>query len=454
MRIPTGARARMVCVGKRFADWLPHSNVIFMAANALNSGIAFSTLGRRAAAPTIARLMTSALENPKLLSLAAGFTDNRSLPAKAVRAGVEKLTAIGADPEVLQYGLNQGRLGLRRLLAARLAAQDGGGTVERLASQMMVTNGSQQALYLAIQVLCDPGDIVLVDRPSYFVFLEMLRGLGVRPLSLPTSSDGALDLAALRPWLRRLRATPDGARVKALYFVSYFSNPTGRSMPESEKIGLGEALASEGWHLPVLEDGAYRDLHYTSPCPARSVLTLPAWAAFPCFYLCTLTKSFATGLKVGFGVCTDDEWRERMLHVKGHHDFGTTNFAQAVIEQSMMDGSFERQLTEVRSLYERKMCVLHDTLVAESMTALGWRWAKPSGGLYLWLQAPEHVDTGMDSAFCHACLAEGVLFVPGDLCFGDAPLRNFLRLSFGVLGVDDLQEAGRRLARAARRFAT
>ena len=423
-----------------------------MTASAPSHDIAFSDLGRRAAAPTIARLMTSALENPALLSLAAGFTDNGSLPAEEVRHGVANLTAQGADPEALQYGLNQGRLELRRMLGARLAAQEQGLDAETLSAQMLVTNGSQQALYLAIQVLCNPGDIVLVDRPSYFVFLEMLNGLGVRPVSLPTASDGALDLVALRPWLRRLRGSPDAARVKALYFVSYFSNPSGRSMSESEKIALGDSLSSEGWHLPVLEDAAYRELYYQVPWPARSVLALDAWDQFPRFYLSTLTKSFATGLKVGFGVCTDAGWRDRMLHVKGHHDFGTSNFAQAVVEHALRDGSFVRQLTRVRALYLAKMRALHETLFNEGLANLGWSWRAPSGGLYLWLEAPGGLDTSMDSAFCRACVEGGVLFVPGDLCFGDDAPRNFLRLSFGVLRVDDLREAGRRFVAVARRF--
>ena len=91
-------------------------------------------------------------------------------------------------------------------------------------------------------------------------------------------------------------------------------------------------------------------------------------------------------------------------------------------------------------------------LLNEGLASLGWRWRAPSGGLYLWLAAPGGLDTGMDSAFCRACVEGGVLFVPGDLCFGDDAPCNFLRLSFGVLRVDDLREAGRRFVAVARRF--
>jgi 2-aminoadipate transaminase len=325
--------------------------------------------------------------------------------------------------------------------------------VDGLSAGMMVTNGSQQALYLAMQVLCDPGDIVLVDRPSYFVFLEMLTGLGVQARSLPLDANGRIDGEALHRLLVEMEARGETKRLKAVYFVSYFSNPSARSLEESEKTVIAEVLTERGLIIPVLEDAAYRDLYYRQPYAARSVLTLPAWQAFPKLYLATLTKSFATGLKVGYGFCSDRSWLDKMLHVKGHHDFGTTNFNQAVFERVLADGGFEAQLARIRPGYEAKMRSLHGTLVAEGLSVLGWRWTEPTGGLYLWLEAPRTLDTSMNSEFCHACVREGVLYVPGDLCFGDDAPRHFARLSFGVLGGDELVEAARRFVRVARRFA-
>jgi 2-aminoadipate transaminase len=396
--------------------------------------------------------MTMALETPGLLSLAAGFTDNKTLPVGEVRAAVDLLAQQPGEPEHLQYGTNQGRPGLRRLLATQLVSMEPALKSDELSAGMVVTNGSQQALYLAMQVLCDPGDIVLVDRPSYFVFLEMLAGLGVQARSLPLDSEGRIDGAALRQLLIEMEKCGEMKRLKAVYFVSYFSNPSARSLAESEKNAVAEALSERGLIVPVLEDAAYRDLYFRQPHAARSVLSLAAWTAFPKFYLSTLTKSFATGLKVGYGFCSDPAWLKKMLHVKGHHDFGTANFNQAILEQVLSDGGFDAQLKRIRPAYEAKMRCLHDTLVAEGLRELGWRWAEPTGGLYLWLEAPRSLETSLDSAFCHACVSEGVLYVPGELCFGDDAPRNFVRLSFGVLAADDLVEAGRRFVAVARKF--
>jgi 2-aminoadipate transaminase len=427
-----------------------HSSAI--AAAESETPVALSALGQRAQPPTIARLMAMALETPNLLSLAAGFTDNATLPVEFVRDATSALLNNPGDREFLQYGTNQGRPRLRQLLAERLAKTEPGLDVAALQRGLFVTNGSQQALYLAMQVLADPGDIILVDRPSYFVFLEMLTGLGLRAVSMPVDADGRIDAPALGALLDALANRGESKRIKAVYFVSYFSNPSARSLEAAEKNAIAAQLSRRGLYVPVVEDAAYRELYYREAPSAPSVLSLPAWERFPRLYTATLTKPFATGLKVGYGYCTDDAWLKKMLHVKGHHDFGTANFNQAILEHALASGAYDRQLAQIRPAYERKMRALHETLTREGLPALGWRWAVPTGGLYLWLCAPRALETGLDSVFCRACLEAGLLYVPGELCFGDDAPRHFIRASFGVLNERDLVEAGRRFVAVARRF--
>jgi 2-aminoadipate transaminase len=142
-----------------------------------------------------------------------------------------------------------------------------------------------------------------------------------------------------------------------------------------------------------------------------------------------------------------------MLHTKGHHDFGSANYMQALLEEVLAGDGLERQLQIIRPAYARKMQTLHETLVGEGLRDAGWRWTEPTGGLYLWLEAPATLDTGMESAFCHRCIADGVLYVPGELCFGDDTPRHFVRLSYGVLAGRELAEAGRRFVRVAQAVA-
>lgn len=402
--------------------------------------------------------MRTALETPGLLSLAAGFTDNASLPVTALSEALRRVTAQTPDRGYLQYGTNAGRPGLRARLAGRMLRQDGRASeaedpaaLALWTERFFVTNGSQQALYLAVQTLCDPGDILLVDRPTYFVFLDLLAGLGVEARSLPVDAAGKLDPQALRELLAGMRADGSRARLRAVYFIGWFSNPSGRSLPAEEGRALAAALRAEDCVVPVIEDAAYRELGYDAGSAASrpGVLSDAAWDGFPRLYCGTLTKPFATGLKAGFGVCDHQAWRDAMLHVKGHQDFGTGNFVQALLEDAIASGAYDDQLVVLRRVYREKRDALHAALVAGGLAGLGWRWAVPQGGLYLWLEGPAGLDTGSDSDFCRACLREGVLYVPGALCHGDAPPRHTVRLSFGVLPPAGLAEAAARFCRAA-----
>lgn len=415
--------------------------------------IPFSALGARLRAPMVTSLMSAALENPATLSLAAGFTDTTSLPVREVGRVVAELEARGGVPEHLQYGSNLGRTGLRAALAQRTAALDGLPAGSVSAALTLVANGSQQILHFAAQVLCDPGDIVLVEQPTYFVFLDILAGLGVRAVTLPAHADGSLDLPGIAERLAELRARGELPRVKALYLQGYFANPTGGSRTEMEKNALAAALQAAGLIVPVIEDAAYRELWFDQPWAARSVLALEAWQAFPRLYLGTLTKPFSSGLRVGFGHATNPAWFDRIAWMKGHADFGTANFNQAILERVLAGGMLDAHLARVRPSYREKARRLETALTAAGLRDLGWDWASPAGGLTMWVRGPAGLDTAGGGPLWRAALDEKVLYVPGGLCLAEALDAGCVRLSFGVLSLDALDEAAHRFARAAARAA-
>ncbi|MEK9986668.1 MAG: aminotransferase class I/II-fold pyridoxal phosphate-dependent enzyme, partial [Opitutae bacterium] len=154
----------------------------------------------------------------------------------------------------------------------------------------------------------------------------------------------------------------------------------------------------------------------------------------------------------GFGICNHKEWISNMLHAKGHQDFGSSNFVQALLEDIVDTEDYGIHVSGLRTHYESKAALVQEVLEAEGLTHKGWRWENPSGGLYFWLEGPEELDTSIGSDFCEACLANKVLYVPGDLCFAGGQPRNCVRLSFGVLLGDRLEEAVRRFARTAKAF--
>ena len=410
--------------------------------------INYSELGARAQDPVIVQLMKTALSRPDMLSLAAGFTDNSVLPADLVRREVERLTNQSESPEYLQYGINPGRPGLREQVTRFLATYPGEETLDIDPEQVIITNGSQQALYLCIQVLCDPGDIVLVERPSYFVFLEMLNSFGVEAVSMPTKDDGRIDFEGLSEMLAGFEKSGRRERLKAIYLIGYFANPSSRCVPEADKQQLGILLQELDYTLPVIEDAAYRELYYKSPYPAKSILSLPEFDGLPKLYTGTFTKPFATGMKVGYACCTDSSWLKKLLNVKGHHDFGTSNFNQAIIESVLQHGLYPEFLEGLRIHYGKKMKLLENVIRDGGLPSSGWAWDSPLGGLLLWLRGPMDIDTGIGSSLYEACLKQNVIYVPGDLCFaGEVPL-NYVRLSIGALAEELLEEAARRFAAA------
>lgn len=412
--------------------------------------INFSKLGREIQSPVIVDLMARALANPKLLSLAAGFTDNAVLPRELVGRFASELTEAGLDDEPLQYGQNQGRRRLRELTCEWIATHPGERADVFDPAQLFITNGSQQALYLAIQALCDPGDIVLVEEPSYFVCLEMLKGLGLRPVGIPCDDTGAILPDAFAELLRTLDVSGERERVKAIYLVSYFCNPSSRSLEFDEKVKIAELLLERGYQIPVIEDAAYRELYFDAPHPVPSIVSMDAFAAFPKLYLGTYTKPFATGLKTGYGYCSHPEWLAKILGIKGHQDFGSAHFNQAIIERVLAEGLYAGHLATIQIHYAHKVAVLDEVLRAGGLIESGWHWETPKGGLILWLRAPEGSDLRMESDFCQSCIEHGVLYVPGDLCFSSGKPWHCARLAVGTLPEPRLREAAERFVDVAR----
>ena len=397
----------------------------------------------------ITRLMADKLANPQMLSLAAGFTDNRVLPQELVRRAIEQLEGIEGRTH-LQYGMNRGRPGLRHCVVEMLKSYPGESGLDLGADQVVITNGSQQGLYILVQMLCDPGDIVLVESPSYFVFLELLKGLGVRAVSMPCDDSGKLDIAGLRSLLTSLEATGNLGAVKLMYLMGAFANPSTRCIEEEDKRSLADCLQSLERPIPVVEDMAYRELYFDDPFPARSMLSMEEWGDFPVIYAGTFTKPFATGLKIGFLASRDAECLSTVAKIKGHQDFGSAHFNQAILESVMETGAYAGHLRSIRPHYKGKRDALEQALRENGLSEAGWKWDQPAGGLLLWARGPEALDTRLGSPFHAACVEREILYVPGDLCFAEGRPHNYVRLSFGALEEEIIPEAAARFCAAAR----
>jgi len=447
---------------------------------------ALSALGQRATEPPISWLMHAALSRPKLISLAAGFTDSVSLPVADARAALNRvLRSPRTGRPALQYGFTAGDTVLRKLTAEHLRKLDfHARTASSFSSsslvlepksgmknedekkyspeRLLVTSGSQQLLYLIAEALCDEGDIVLVEDPTYFVFLGILQSRGLHARAVRLERDG-LDLAHLERILTSLKCRGELRRVKFFYLVSYYQNPTGVTTSFEKKRGLLKLLKKferdAGHPIYLLEDAAYRELCFpgradlpVSPTIPPSAQAVPG-AAERVIYAGTFSKPFATGVRVGYGILPEPLFAT-VKHIKGNHDFGTSNLLQHLIARALASGIYDRHVVRLQKRYAHKARVMK--LAIEKHFPPAVEWWEPAGGLYFWARLPKQISTGLKSKVFSTALKNDVLYVPGEICYADDPVRrkpdHEMRISFGNASEADIREGIRRLGKVLRKI--
>ncbi len=405
----------------------------------------------------ISFLMQQGVENPDVISLAAGLVDPATLPVDATNAAANKLFSDDSRArEVLQYGTTPGSEKIRTCMLQHLAKLEGCNTNELGVGvdQLVLTTGSQQLLSLVGQILLDQDDICLVAAPTYFVFLGTLAGLGAEAVPVETDENG-MCMDALDKKFAELEAEGKLDRVKLIYLVSYYENPSGVSLSEERRkqaVQLAKKW-SKVQRIHILEDAAYRELHYDGP-------QLPSVWSYDdekqhVILAQTFSKSFSPGVRVGFGVVPKG-LVSPICDRKGNEDFGSANLNQHLLATLFEQGSYYPHVEMLQNSYRAKRdCML--AAADQYFSSLeGVQWVHPHGGLYVWMTLPEGIETGFQSDLFHqATKEEGVMYVPGELCqAGNAETipRNQMRLSFGVQSLDGIQEGMKRLAQAVKKF--
>jgi 2-aminoadipate transaminase len=312
-----------------------------------------------------------------------------------------------------------------------------------------ITTGSQQLLYLIGEILFDPGDIVITEAPSYFVFHSLLQSHGARVLTVPMDDDG-MRTDELEALLERLRRSGELSRVKAIYTVDYFQNPTGLTLSVERRKKLVELAKrfSTGQRILILEDAAYRELRFTG-ADLPSVKRFDPTNEFV-IYTSTFSKPCAPGLKTGYAIMPADVM-EPLLHLKGSHDFGSANLSQHIASRMIASGAYARHAEALRAVYRHKRDVMLSALEKEFADFPAASWTTPAGGFYVWLTL-DGVDTGANGPLVAAGLEAGVLYVPGECGHvadesGRVP-NNEIRLCYGVATPEQVTEGIRRLRKA------
>lgn len=316
-----------------------------------------------------------------IISFAPGFPDPAMFAWSEFRAIAADLLS-GKDGSVLQYGPTRGYRPLLEALGEILAERG----ISVPGEQLLVTTGSQQGLDLVARVLTDPGDVVLVELPSYTGGISAFRNVQAEMVGVAQQADG-IDLDNLDAVLRRLRL--DGRRVRFLYVVPNFQNPTGLLLGRDKRARLLDWAARH--NLLIVEDDPYRDLYFEDTAGESAIRPIKADdREGRVVYLSSFSKTLAPGYRVAW-IAAPPALAAKFEMAKQASDLCTGELDQRIVYEACKRGVLARQVPLLRAHYRRKRDVMISALTRE----LGERvsWPAPHGGFFLWATLPGGIDS-------------------------------------------------------------
>ena len=377
------------------------------------------------------RALFSVASRPEVVSLAGGMPFVQALDLDALSATVHRLIR-DRGAVALQYGSGQGDVRLREQILDVLEPVG----VRCHPDDIVVTTGSQMALDLVARIFCDPGDIVLVEAPSYVGALGVFRSYQAEVRHVAMDERG-LAPAALREALTALHA--QGRRAKLLYTIPSFHNPAGVSQDQDRRDDILRIAQDAG--LLVIEDDPYGLLGFEGE-PPRAMRAADAEGIV---YLGSFSKTIASGLRVGWAVAPH-AIRERLVLAAESAVLCPSNFAQLTVSEYLATQPWLEQIKMFREVYRERRDALLDSL--QALMPAGTTWTIPAGGFYSWLTLPSGLDA---TAMLPRAIASLVAYVPGTGFYADGQGSANLRLSYCYPDPDRVREGVRRLASVVER---
>ena len=375
------------------------------------------------------RALFAVANRPEVISLAGGNPDTELVDFDALQDVFSQI-ATEHGPQALQYGGGQGIPRLREQLAAVMATE---GT-DAHPDDLVVTTGGQQALDLVAKLFCNPGDVVVAEGPSYVGALSAFSAYQAEVEHVPIDENGIIP-AALDERLTELNRT--NRRPKFVYVVPNHHNPAGVCLSEPRRVEVLEI--AERHDVMVVEDNPYGLIDFKG----EPHTTLRSIAPDRVIYLGTLSKIFAPGVRTGW-IAAAGPVRDKLIQLKEAADLTQSNLTQFVAERWLATQPWQEQIERTRQVYLARCHAMIDEMAHEFPAAA--KWSVPTGGMFVWAQMPDGVNTGELLA---QALSKRVAYVPGRAFFADGSGQQFLRLNFCFASEDRLREGIRRIAKVA-----
>jgi len=368
-------------------------------------------------------------ERPEIISFAGGLPAPETFPH-------DELAEIAADElrnhyeNVLQYGLTEGSLTLRRAVIDWLRPHG----LDLTLDQLLVTTASQQGLDLVSKAFLDPGDVIFCEAPTYLAALQAFTLFQAEKVGIPLDEDG-MNLDRLEEAVERTKRA--GKTMKAIYVIPDFQNPTGITMSLEKRRRLVEIARRED--LLIIEDDPYGQLRFAGE-------SLPSIRSFDTdgrvILLMTFSKVLSAGMRLAV-LIANKEHMEVLVRMKQASDLCTSKLTQHMAARYIKEYGIEQHLEEVREVYRVKRDAMIAALERYMPADEGITWTHPEGGLFLWVRLPEVIDT---EAMFPRAIEHRVAYVVGSAFYPDGNGYNEMRLSFSLGSVEQIEEGIKRLA--------
>jgi 2-aminoadipate transaminase len=376
------------------------------------------------------RELLKVLEQPDMISFGGGLPGPEVFPVERVREATDRVLR-DRGRQALQYSTTEGYRPLRELVARHTARY--GILIEP--DNVLLTNGSQQALDAIGKVFINRGDHILAERPTYIGAIQAWQTYGAEWACVEVDEDG-MNVDEVES---ALRGGP-----KFIYALPNFQNPSGVTLALERRHRLIQLADHYG--VPILEDDPYGQLRYEGEhlpsivtLDARMHATDGAPYAGNVIYISTFSKILSPGLRLGW-IVAPVEVIQRLVMAKQGMDLHTTTFTQMVVYEVARGGFLDEHIKIIRDTYR----VRRDAMLAamDRHFPEGVTWTRPKGGLFLWVTLPPFVST---TDVLKAAIAQKVAFVPGEAFFPDGTGQNTARLNFSYSNPDIIEEGVRRL---------
>ena len=360
--------------------------------------------------PSEIRSLFAVASRPEIVSLAGGMPNLSAIPMEVMASIVEKLTREHGQ-EALQYGSGQGHPKLREQICDVMALEG----IRANPDDVLITTGSQQALDLISRIFIYPGDVVLVEAPSYVGALGTFFQYEASVVHVETDENGVVP-ESLRQAIKTLRY--QGRRIKFLYLIPNYQNPSGVLLPSARRTEILDICRSE--KIFIVEDNPYGLLGFDRPSPNA----MRAEDSENVIYLGSFSKTIVPGFRVGWAL-VPQALREKLVIASESSILCPSNFSQMAISSYLADQPWRDQIANFCQLYKVRRDAMLESL--DSYFPKSATWTKPQGGFYVWVTLPNEIDT---KAMMPRAIVAKVAYVPGTAFYADGFGSWSMRLSY------------------------